>query len=194
MAVLGYAATEKVCMAAAEKFCTSDQEIFLSYAAYGLTYGGIVGLALGNMPAGSDISVFTTPMVKTLFKTGYIGERVFSLMHKGTDNWVDWGTPTNYGTSSIISVKSDGFFWTTTPTGVKFGDSWPAFFLSWKLPAVFSNTTQLSYVPSGEALGFFTHLLAGNTYVRESGLFYVSCDLTLWKSVFFLVGGYWLEV
>jgi hypothetical protein len=117
-----------------------------------LPAGGLVGLALGKVAMAANTFIIESMDLKS-----------FSFMHVKDENWIDWGPPIFQASASIL-VKQDGFFWGNIPTGVKFGSD--ERFLGHKYSAIFTNTSKLNYVPSGEAEGFFTWALKGKTFTK----------------------------
>jgi hypothetical protein len=136
---------------------------------------GIMGLSAAGTPGTSSVvEEFNVDprFVDGLYDLGEITERSFSL-HVDIDageNYIDFGAPQNAGLTdsvSYISLTTDGFFWTGIPTGVRFGtasESNTGLWLSEEMPAIFSSTSRINYVPSQESVRFFHKVLDGHDY------------------------------
>jgi hypothetical protein len=62
------------------------------------------------------------------------------------------------------------------------------------MPAIFSSTSRINYVPAQESVRFLHEALEGHDYSYESGRFYIDCDSSIWDSIFFALGGQWIEI
>lgn len=61
-------------------------------------------------------------------------------------------------------------------------------------PAIFDSGTSLIMIPSIIYFALTSELLKGIKSAESGGSIYVSCDPSIYNSVYFLIGGYWIEI
>ena len=89
----------------------------------------------------------------------------------------------------------NSFFWTTTPTGVRFTESDGNIreYALEEFKAIFSSAADFSMVPASIAKKFFSKFLSGISKEEEQGVMFIDCNAEL-PDVKFLIDGVWYEM
>ena len=89
---------------------------------------------------------------------------------------------------------NQGYFYWTTPTGVRFGDEATGgeFSLDGS-QAIFSTGVSLSMVPSTISEAFFKRLLEGADAFEQNGIFYANCGTEM-KDMWIMIEENWIQI
>ncbi len=84
------------------------------------------------------------------------------------------------------------FFWTVTCTAYKAAGV--EVVLDDSVDVILDTGTSLAYMDKKNGKKVIKAMLKGITHFKIFGSYYVDCDTTQYESVFFLLGGYWIEI
>jgi hypothetical protein len=198
----GYYARDLVCSLDSENSCT-DMTFLMMTQQRGLDFiSGIVGMTSGLYPNSAPL------LVNELYQDDKIDENVFGFYLGGTDedSSLDIGFINDQAMrdpSELVwmDVIDGNFWWTSYLTGVMFvkpdGSELPLSFSIDNELAMTDTGTSCTYFPSkhyNDIIGMLMTIIP-EWYIDEYGDLGVDCSVRdKLPSIYFLVGGYWLEM
>ena len=89
---------------------------------------------------------------------------------------------------------NQGYFYWTTPTGVRFGDEATGGEVSLDgSQAIFSTGVSLSMVPSTVSDAFFKRMLKGSNAYESNGVFYANCAEEM-QDLWIMIEDHWIQI
>jgi Eukaryotic aspartyl protease len=141
-----------------------------------------------------DASTTLGPLYYRLYSPG---TKLFStyFTDAASTSFVDFATYSttymSFTTTRWITVQNV-YYWTASTTGVTVGGNQFKFAVS--ADFIFDSGSGLGYMPYKYGNAIMKKLLKGVTSIKWFGRWYTSCNTAKFTSLFFLIGGYWIEI